>query len=129
MLGVKEELRKQAKSGKTREKKVKASETVTAKRKEPDEKQEEAIEVTGKRQAENAGKSPGRLNEKQKKAAHSPARRTAVIAGPGTGKTKTIDCETSVSGKSTEDKPGSDYGGDLYEPGRGEIRDRLQKDW
>ena len=78
---------------------MKASETVTAKRKEPDEKQEEAVEVTGKRQAENAGKNPMDLMRSSRRRHIRRPEGRLSLQDRGTGKNQDIDCETSVSGE------------------------------
>lgn len=127
MLGMKEEVGKQVKSGKAQEKKVKASEAVTTERKEADKKQTEDREVAEKRKAEAAGKNPDGLNEKQRKAVHSPDRRTAVIAGPGTGKTKTLIARLLYLVNDQKINPDRITAVTFTNQAAGEIRDRLQK--
>ena len=129
VLGVKED-RKTEKHGRPAKRKKKQAEdadALTVEHKESDGKQEEEIEVMGKRQAEHAGKNPDGLNEKQQKAAHSMDRRTAVIAGPGTGKTKTLIARLLYLVNERKVSPDRITAVTFTNQAAGEIRHRIQQ--
>ena len=103
---------------------------------EPEIKQEKAAGKTGKRSAQTEEKNRNCkkeaesfcLNEEQKKAAELPCRRLAVIAGPGTGKTKTLTARIQCLIEKRRVKASEITAVTFTNQAARELRERLQKE-
>ena len=85
--------------------------------------QAEKTEKNGKKEAETVS-----LNEEQKKAAELPCRRLAVIAGPGTGKTKTLTARIQCLIEKRRVKASEITAVTFTNQAARELRERLQKE-
>ena len=98
----------------------------------PEKKQEQSPETLRKLsgqagEPETAAKGEETLNPEQEQAVHSACRRTAVIAGPGTGKTRTLVSRILYLLQEKKVKPSEITAVTFTRKAAAEMRERLEK--